>query len=324
MLKNRKSKIFIIGSGQLGSACLRIARTRVPNCEVKLMNRAELDLTWSEGDIQDALILGSRRVGPVKGDMPDVIVNCAAYNDVDGAESNYTAAHDVNHAGVRKLAQFCKGRAVETLLIHFSTDYVFDGTDPGPDGYEEFLQFCSPVNVYGRSKLAGDKAVVELLSPHLPYYILRTSSLWSDPIGPHKSFASTVIQRLRSGETMKVRSNQFMKPTHVLDLAEAVMVLINMYENVNEAEYGLYNFACSGATSWHGFATAIGETAFKTDMARLIEPVSEYDTAAVRPKDTRLDCSRWVQATGLTPRHWMATMEHVGRFVLENADVQAR
>jgi dTDP-4-dehydrorhamnose reductase len=326
MSEQRKIKILIVGSGQLGSMCAKIATTRIPNCEVVVTGHDRhthrdaperfLDLRAGEDEICET----------VKRLAPDVVINCAADNFVDLAEGEgKSMAIGLNHAGALKLAAATR-ELDDAMYIGFSTDYVFNGQEIGPDGYTEGHK-PHPINVYGKTKLDGDEDVLaalggnEITTP-TRHYILRTSSLWTDPVSDHSNFVKTVIERMQHGQDMKVVNTQIMKPTYALDLAEAVMVLIEMAFRGEAVEYGLYNFANSGATSWYWFARAIAEQAFEGD-AFPISPVDAYPQAAARPKDSRLDCTKWVKATGLTPRHWAETLKHVGKFEVIPEDVSA-
>jgi dTDP-4-dehydrorhamnose reductase len=298
---DKKLNVTIVGAGgQLGRMCAKLATTRITDCGVRALFRDGLDLTWGLPEMDHAVIHGGR---------PDVIINCAAFNDVDGAESDMPAAMEVNYRGTERLASICREYGI--MLIHFCTDYVFNGVDvQWADGWQE-CSVAHPLNVYGKSKQSGTSAVQDMMEDR-PHYVLRTAALWSNPAGPHESFPAKVIGMISGGDTMQVVDNRFMNPTHVQDVAEAVMVLINMRRQGSPAPYGLYNFTCSGAASPYEFARAVVEETFDGNAQHFLRATNAFPSAANRPRDSRLDCTKWVKATGLTPRHWRAAVsEHI-------------
>lgn len=252
-------KVLITGAkGMLGQALVSMVETRqwtgIP------LSRGDLDITDLRA-VRNALF----------EHRPDVVVNCAAYTDVDGAESAREKAFIVNGLGPRNLALAC--RDIEADLVHISTDYIFDGSKDS--GYEIFDQ-PGPLNVYGASKLWGEKAVASL--GHR-WYIVRTSWLFG-PGG--KNFVLTMLDLGKKRSVLRVVNDQHGCPTFTVDLARAVTDLIKTQC------YGIYHVTNQGSTSWFYFARKIFE---KAGLPISVEPCSteEFPRPAVRPKNSVLD-----------------------------------
>ena len=284
-------RILLIGaSGQLGHELHRALQALG---EVLAPSHATLDL-------RDTATLRAR-LGALR---PDAVVNAAAFTAVDQAESNADQAMEVNAAAVAVMARTC--RELDALLVHYSTDYVFDGAGGAP--YDE-LAPAAPVNVYGRSKLAGDQAVLDSGCRHL---LLRISWLYSLR---RRNFMRAVIAQARSGGALRVVADQRSAPTPAWLVADISAHLVDRIRSGDpRAATGLLNLSCTGDCSWHDFAEAIfahlgGQPAlmraFGIDALPRIAPVgsADYRTAARRPLDTRLALDRLL-ATGLRPAHW--------------------
>ena len=198
-------------------------------------------------------------------------INCAAYTKVDLAESEKEKAFQVNATGVKNIAEACAKHGV--ALIHFSTDYVFDGKKKS--GYAE-ADTPHPLSVYGESKLAGEKAV-EAMMGRTPYYIVRTSWLY----GPNgKNFVATIARLLKEKPELKVVNDQFGSPTYTMHLALAV--LQNFLFPQELLASGIYHLTNSGTTTWYEFAK---EIAALTESATPVLPITteEYPLPAKRP-----------------------------------------
>ncbi|MFF5210340.1 dTDP-4-dehydrorhamnose reductase [Streptosporangium sp. NPDC000396] len=220
---------------------------------------------------------------------PDIVVNCAAWTAVDDAETREAEALAVNGHGVRALAEAC-GR-LGARMIQPSTDYVFDGTALNP--YPEDAPTC-PVNAYGRTKLAGERAVLEVLPD--TGYVVRTAWLYG---ATGKNFVRTIAGIEKARETLDVVDDQLGQPTWVGDLAGWITELGRA-----DAPPGVYHATNSGQTSWYGFAREIF-TLIGADPER-ISPVSskEFPRPAPRPAYSVLGHDRWSRA-GLSPmRDW--------------------
>lgn len=202
--------------------------------------------------------------------QPDYIINAAAYTAVDLAETEKEKAYAVNAAAVEKLAQIA--RKHQATLIHFSTDYVFDGTATTP-----YLpqQATHPINVYGQSKLAGEKAIIDQMDD---YYIFRTSWLYA-PYG--KNFFNWVATT--NHQELRIVNTQIGSPTSALDLAAFINTLIHN----DPKDYGIYHYVNKGEISWYDFARLINK---KMNLGKSIVPISHYPTAAQRPAYSVMDC----------------------------------
>jgi dTDP-4-dehydrorhamnose reductase len=251
------------------------------------MNRSKMDIT-SYRDTRAAIAL-------VK---PQIVVNCAAYSKVDGAESEAELAFPVNRDGPSHLAGICRDMGV--ALIHISTDYVFDGAANHP--YEE-NDAVNPINTYGRSKWEGEEAIRSRLADHL---IVRTSWLF----GSHGSnFVKTILRLAKSRHELRVVADQHGCPTSTVDLSRALAEIIRrILDNPQSIGWGTYHFCGKGETSWHGFARAILEIAGEREAfeAKRVIPITtaDYPTPARRPAWSVLDCSKIRSGFGITPRSW--------------------
>ncbi|WP_214103445.1 dTDP-4-dehydrorhamnose reductase [Acrocarpospora catenulata] len=244
--------------------------------DVVACGRAELDLTDP-----DAVAAVVRKVAP------RVVVNCAAWTAVDDAEAREPEALAVNGHAVRTLAEECGPR-----LLHVSTDYVFDGNGTGPYREDEATD---PVNAYGRTKLAGERAVLAHGGT-----VVRTAWLY----GAHgPNFVRTMIRLAGSANPVSVVDDQFGQPTWTGDLA-AQLVLLGRAQ----APGGIYHGTSAGRTSWHGFAQEIF-TLLGEDPGRVLPiPAAQYPRPARRPANSVLGHDRWA-AAGLPPmRDWRAAL----------------
>jgi dTDP-4-dehydrorhamnose reductase len=210
-------KVLITGAGgQLG----RALQSTLLDHEIVVLTRSELDLTRF-GDVREAVV----------AHHPDIVINAAAYTNVDAAETNRVAAYKINAVAPRSLAVATEGHGVP--LVHISTDYVFDGHSDRP--YQEFDQ-TNPLSVYGKSKLAGEQAVAAL-NPH--HYIVRTAWLFHNE---GESFPTAMLAQAHR-EEVRVVSDQRGSPTYAPHLAEAIEKLMQT------GAYGVYHLAgCGGAS----------------------------------------------------------------------------
>ena len=279
------------GNGQLGRELFRAAAER---------HVALQALTRAEADIADAAAVAAA----LKRWTPNLIVNAAAYTNVDGAESHDAEARRANELGPAVLAAACA--KVDIPLIHISTDYVFDGSKDG--AYRE-SDPVHPVNAYGRSKAAGEDAVRRALQRHV---ILRTAWLYST-FG--RNFLKTILQLAQMRDELRIVADQHGSPTSARELAEAILRVAPRLI----AEPGLsgtYHFTADGATTWHGFAECIvAASAPITGRNPLVTPIAtaDYPTPAKRPANSRLDCRRFVRTFGLTPRPWREAVQATTR-----------
>jgi dTDP-4-dehydrorhamnose reductase len=222
---------------------------------------------------------------------PAVVINCAAYTNVDGAETNEKAAHHVNAEAPGQLARACLQAGA--ALVHFSTDYVFDGTSERPYREDDPVR---PLGVYGRTKLAGEEAI---RASGAPYLILRSQWLY----GRHgKNFVDTILARVEAGEALSVVGDQHGAPTYARDLAAAALAA------VGKQLRGIYHAANAGACTWYDVARAALQ--FAGHDPDRVKPVltTAFPRPARRPAYGVLDTSRLAQA-GITLRRWEEALE---------------
>jgi dTDP-4-dehydrorhamnose reductase len=282
-------KILLTGkNGQIG---WELAHALAPLGEVIAFDRKGLDLA-----VPDQI------VGAVRSVRPDVLVNAAAYTAVDRAETEPDAAHAVNAAAVAILAE--EAKRVDALLIHFSTDYVFDGVKDTPYVEEDRP---NPINVYGRSKLAGEQAIRSIDGPYL---ILRTSWVYATR---GRNFFLTIRRLLREKEEVRVVSDQMGAPTPAEALASATCTLLRQHGPANLGETrGTYHVTAAGHTSWHGFATEIArlELPELPNPPRIVPIASDqYRSPARRPRNSRLSNARLFRCFGVELPRWETCLE---------------
>jgi len=285
-------RILVTGrTGQLAASLAEIAASR-PDVEMIFLGRPEFDMenTASIGEQIDV-----RR--------PDLVINAAAYTAVDKAEAETERAFAINRDGAAAAARAAKRLGVP--FVHISTDYVFDGRKAQP--YLE-LDETGPLNVYGRSKLEGERAVLEARPQAL---VLRTSWVFS-PFG--SNFLKTMLKVGAERPMLRVVSDQVGNPTSALDLAAAIL---EISPRLRSEPGGLYHLTGEGSTSWHGFADFIfQESSRRGGPAPALEAISsaDYKTAAARPENSRLDCTAFANRFGVKLRPWTeAAKETVAR-----------
>jgi dTDP-4-dehydrorhamnose reductase len=278
-------RILLTGAnGQVGS---ELRRSLAPLGEVVAFDRAGLDLAQP-----DVLIARVRDVAP------QAIVNAGAYTGVDKAESEPEQASAINGTAPRVLAE--EARRLGALLVHYSTDYVFDGEKADP--YTE-ADTPNPLSVYGRSKLEGERAVIASGCQHLT---LRTSWVYGTR---GRNFLLTMLRFAGEGRALRVVDDQIGAPTWCREIADATAALLARPDLAAPGADGLYHVSAGGFTSWFGFARAIFDS---PELVRLgiarpaLEaiPTSEYPTPARRPRNSRLDCSRLERRAGLRLAPW--------------------
>jgi dTDP-4-dehydrorhamnose reductase len=215
---------------------------------------------------------------------PDLIINAAAYTAVDQAESESELAFAINATAPGVLAE--EAATLGVPLIHYSTDYVFDGRKPAPYAEDDTP---NPLGVYGQSKLAGERAIQAVAGTHL---ILRTSWVYS----LHgRNFLLTMQRLLQERDELKVVADQIGAPTWAGSIASSTAQLIQHWRSGQHGPWGVYHLTAQGEISWFGFASAIAEqlrAQGKSTAQLQTIPSSAYPTPAQRPLNSRLDCSR--------------------------------
>ena len=257
---------------------------------------------------------GPAAAAAIRDRRPHLVLNAAAYTAVDRAESEPLLAHALNADLPLAIAGACG--ALRVPLVHVSTDYVFDGLKP--TAYVE-TDPTSPLNVYGASKLAGDRNIeAAMLAAGEPrrWSILRSSWIFSE-IGD--TFPAKLLRRARAGETLRVVDDQVGCPTPVGALAGALQAIGLRLLDGDAAAAGLFNFCGAEAMSWHGFARRLLDAAQQAGLAAPpLQAVSsdQFPTAAKRPRRSVLDCAKIAQQCGLAPAAIDGELDRIVRAVL--------
>lgn len=267
-------RVIITGaSGMLGQDM--VAEFQRRGHDVIALDRARLDITDLRA-VREA-------IGSLK---PDLVVNCAAYTDVDRAEAEPDIAMAVNGLGPRNLALACAAQG--SALMHISTDYVFDGEKDGP---YEIWDTPNPINVYGRTKLWGENYVRSLMHR---YYLVRTSWLFG---AGRRSFISTILEKMRLGQAIRVVTDQVGCPTYTRDLARVCADL------ADTGCYGIYHVTNQGSTTWANLAAHVLRAC---GSGLEVEPITSdlIKRPARRPRNSQLDPKPLVQTLGYLPQEW--------------------
>jgi len=296
-------KILLLGkNGQVG---WELQRALAPLGEVVALDRQGADGLC--GDLAD--LAGLERT--VQAVQPQVIVNAAAYTAVDKAEGEAELARTVNARAPGVLAQ---GAArLSALLVHYSTDYVFDGSGSTPWQEDDAT---APLSVYGRSKLEGEQAIAVSGCRHL---VLRTSWVYGARGG---NFAKTMLRLAREREQLNVIDDQIGAPTGADLLADvtahAIRHVLPPMRHNDLTPSGIYHLAAAGETSWHGYARFVLQRAQQAGQVlkagpEQVQPIptSAYPTPAKRPHNSRLDTRRLRNTFGLTLPPWQAGVERM-------------
>jgi dTDP-4-dehydrorhamnose reductase len=261
--------------------------------EVIALGRPKLDL--SQPHTIEAVLAAAK---------PDVIVSAAAYTAVDQAETDEEAATVINGTASGAIAQAAAKLGIPVIQI--STDYVFDGSKASP--YLE-TDPVAAIGAYGRSKLAGERAVAEATANHA---ILRTAWVYS-PFG--KNFLKTMLKLAETRDALNVVADQVGNPTSALDIADAVLTVAgNLLDSDAESLRGTFHMTGSGDASWADFATEIfAHSAVRRGPSASVAgiPSSAYPTPAKRPANSRLDCGKLSESHGVTLPNWKASTEDV-------------
>jgi dTDP-4-dehydrorhamnose reductase len=296
VLKYNNKRIALIGAqGMLARMVIQHAPA---DCELSLLDLPDFDLT------------DSRQVDETISRLsPAVIINCAAFTNVDGCETQEKLATKVNGDGVGFLA--CAAKKTGAVLVHISTDYVFDGTKAVPYSEEDVP---NPQSAYGRSKLAGEQAI--LASGLEQYFIIRTSWLYG-PGG--KNFVETILRLAQEREELRVVADQIGTPTYTADLAQAIFNLLALDTPhpsclTPHEGYGIYHFSNAGQCSWHEFACAIVQKIVEDGglvKVKSILPITteEYPLPATRPAYSVFDKSKYARATGALVPTWQESLQ---------------
>ena len=279
--------ILVTGAnGQLGQALQSISGTYL-GIDFVFCPSSALDITSLE---HCQLVFSTYR--------PNFCINAAAYTAVDKAESEPEKAHLINAVGAENLAKVCKEN--DTILIHISTDFIFDGTLNRP--YLE-TDLPNPTGVYGLTKLQGEQAIQANWEKH---YIIRTSWVYSQY---GTNFLKTMLRLAAERDQLSVVSDQIGTPTNAIDLAEALIKIVDYYnaELVSASNYGIYNFSNEGCCSWYDFANEIfHQKGISIDLKPI--PTLAYPTPAKRPAYSVLDKSKIKRTFNIAIKEWQTSL----------------
>lgn len=295
-------KILLLGkNGQVG---WELQRSLAPLGELVALGSDDGDLTDLDGIAKK-----------IRAVAPDIIVNAAAHTAVDKAESEPDRVHTINALAPAVLAQ--EACRLNAWLVHYSTDYVFDGSGDKP-----WLETdpSGPLNVYGASKLEGERLISLSGCKHL---IFRTSWVYGARGG---NFAKTMLRLARERDSLKVIDDQIGAPTGADLLADVTAHAIRTARQCVDVS-GLYHLAASGATSWHGYASFVLDVARRAGISLLVAPdaiervpTSAFATAAIRPHNSRLNTIKLRSTFDLHLPHWQAGVERMLSEVLESGE----
>ncbi|MDX8397223.1 MAG: dTDP-4-dehydrorhamnose reductase [Mariprofundaceae bacterium] len=279
-------KVLITGcKGQVGQELVLLAQAY--DCEAIGLDRESFDIT-NQSAVEKM----------IQHHKPNAVINAAAYTAVDKAESDVDAAYAVNSAGVSYLAQICAD--MDIPLVHISTDYVFDGTKTG--AYHEG-DTPNPVSVYGKSKFAGEESVRKICEK---YYILRTSWVFSEH---GNNFVKTMLRLGAQRQELSIVADQYGKPTAAQEIARVIYVMLNS----SKKAWGTYHLAQPQVVSWYHFAESIFAKARQQGVKLHVSTLhamttAEYPTAAKRPLNSELDCTKLEQTFDLELAPWVSSL----------------
>jgi dTDP-4-dehydrorhamnose reductase len=294
---DKKCRLAIVGAR--GMLARMVAELAPSEWDVVGLSHPHFDLTDASSAMKGLCEL-----------RPDIIINCAAYTDVDGAESNESLAFSVNAVGPGNLAQAAK--EINATLVHVSSDYVFSGDKKAPY-YESDPP--GPLSVYGKSKLLGEQVI--LGSGLERFFIVRASWLYG-PGG--KNFVETIIRLAKQREELRIVADQFGSPTYTADLAQAIFNLLAepakrvKEKRIGDPLYGIYHYSNKGQCSWYQFACEIVSLLNKEGepiKAERILPINteDYPLPAPRPSYSVLSKGKYLKATGAIIPGWREALE---------------
>lgn len=282
--------VLVTGAnGQLGQSIQFIAN-QYPNIQFIYTDYQELDIT----NFESCHTVFAKY-------KPQFCINTAAYTAVDKAESEAEKAHLINAIGPENLAKVCK--EYNTILLHISTDFIFDGTSSSlsmTNGYKE-TDIPNPQSVYGKTKLDGELAVQKNWEKH---YIIRTSWVYSQFAN---NFMKTMLRLASERDSLSVVNDQIGTPTYAVDLAKVLMNIIQSSITNHSSPFGIYNFSNEGVCSWYDFAAAIfHQKGISIDLQPI--PTSAYPTPAKRPSYSVLDKSKIKNTFNLKINDWKTSL----------------
>jgi len=286
-------KILLTGSnGQVGKEITKISKKF--KLDLISMDKAQLNII-------DYAVLEKQIIKY----QPEVIINAAAYTNVEKAEEQKVLAEGTNFHAVKNLAEICKNHSI--LLIHLSTDYVFNGLKKS-----DYLETdkTDPINTYGKTKLLGEEVIRSLLEEHI---IIRTSWIF----GIHgNNFVKNIIKLARKETELRVINNQWGSPTSAKSIAKAIFKIIENYSNNKDINFGTYHFSGTPATNWYDLARRTCDLAYKKgvlDDLPSIKPVpsSAFKTLANRPINSCLNSEKIHKFFGIKQDKWNNDLDEI-------------
>ena len=275
-------------SGQLGRSIKSLVKLQNISNSFVFATRDQLDLSYLN-DIQSYF----------KDRKFDLIINCAAYTKVDKAELDEKQANLINHLAVKKIAEIAQSNNIK--LIHISTDFVFDGFKSQP--YLE-SDVADPLNIYGKTKLAGENAVISIMKFNA--IIIRTSWVYSEY---GNNFVDTILKLVKNGNELNVVSDQIGTPTYASDLGLAILTILRSEKfNRNEQESQIYHYSNKGFCNWHDFANEIIKILGSNCILNSIK-TEDYLTTAKRPRSTVMSTDKISQEFGLKINFWKDSLK---------------
>ncbi len=236
---------------------------------------------------------------------PSYVINCAAYTAVDRAEDDVEICRNVNRDGAAIIANLCEN--YQATLIHVSTDFVFEGSGHSLLNENDIAE---PVNIYGVTKLEGEREVVAALKKH---FIIRTSWLYSEY---GNNFVKSMLKLGKERSELNIIADQIGTPTYAIDLAETILAIIAS----GKTDYGVYHYSNEGVTSWYDFAIAIFEISNISIRVNPI-PTSQYPTRAVRPHFAVMDKSKIKASFGIGVPYWRSSLSRCIQQLSNNSNL---
>lgn len=286
-------KVLITGAqGQVGKELTQIANEK--GFDVVAASRADLDITQAQS-VENYITKC----------QPDIIINAAAHTAVDKAESEQDLAFAINRDGAKNIANACKKQNIP--LLHISTDYVFDGTKSEPYSEDDTV---SPLGVYGESKWQGEEVIRKNLNDYL---ILRVAWVFG---AQGNNFVKTMLRLGKERDELNVVADQFGGPSPAKDIALTLIDLVEQYQTDNTLAWGTYHYCGNSKTTWYHFAKEIFKQAFELGLLNKkvkVNPITteEYPTAAERPGNSMLDCSKLKTTFGIEMPEWKKALKQV-------------
>lgn len=286
-------KLLITGAqGQVGKELTQTANEK--GFDVVAAGRAELDITQAQS-VENYIMQC----------QPDIVINAAAFTAVDNAETEQNLAFAINRDGAKNIANACKKQNIP--LLHISTDYVFDGTKSEPYSEDDSV---SPLGIYGESKWQGEEAIRKILNNYL---ILRVAWVFG---AQGNNFVKTMLRLGNNRDELNVVADQFGGPSPAKNIAQTLINLVEQYQKNNTLAWGTYHYCGNSKTTWYDFAGEIFKQAFELgllDKEVKVNPITtaEYPTAAKRPGNSMLNCTKLKTTFGIEMPEWKEALKQV-------------